>query len=54
MNKKRFVTRAVAGTLAATALVLAAFTAPAQAKNDTGWFVTGNGTTVSSNDTGWF
>ncbi len=53
MNK-RFITRAVAGTLAATALLLGSLSAPAQAaKSDTGSGASG-GYTATGRDTGWF
>lgn len=49
MNK-RFITKVVAGTLAATALLLGSLSAPAQAKTDAGSSVV----STSKGDTGWF
>jgi Spy/CpxP family protein refolding chaperone len=57
MNKMRFVTKVVAGSLAASALLLGTLAAPAQATKDTGWFVGGNnnnGGIGKHADTGWF
>ena len=56
MNKTRLVTKVVAGSLAASALLLGTLAAPAQATNDTGWGAGGShigSGAVSKADTGW-
>ncbi|HET6625344.1 MAG TPA: hypothetical protein VFG63_03045 [Nocardioidaceae bacterium] len=56
MKKTRFALKAFAGTLAATILVVGSMSAPAQAKNDTGWGGTvapKNGPMQTMRDTGW-
>ena len=56
MKKTRFAVKALAGTLAATVLVLGSMSAPAQAKNDTGWGPVAprdGGFHAMKGDTGW-
>ena len=55
MNKTRLVTKVVAGSLAASALLLGTLATPAQAANDTGWGAGGShgSGAVSKADTGW-
>lgn len=53
MNKTRFVVKTVAGTLAASVLLIGTLAAPAQAKQDTGWPMVKDGSTQTLKDTGW-
>jgi hypothetical protein len=56
MKKTRFAAKALAGTLVATVLVLGSFSAPAQARPDTGWgpaVVEKSGPYKAMKDTGW-
>jgi hypothetical protein len=55
MNRTRLVTKVVAGSLAASALLLGTLAAPAEAANDTGWGAGGGhgAGAVSKADTGW-
>ena len=56
MKKTRLAAKAVAGTLVATVMVLGSFSAPAQARPDTGWgpVAPENGTYAKmKGDTGW-